>query len=120
MPEEGHPYCPGLPWAVLTQGGSHWLGDTVSFLCTHQSCSQDAPVLTGQLPLDQKISLGNQKQMISLGTQPGFMSKPNVEIANLALVIPECALVFVFLLQEIRVVSTGLICLLGFGCRNNC
>lgn len=60
--------------------------------------------------------------MISLGTQPGFMSKPNVEIAyaNFALVIPECALVFVFLLQEIRVVSTDLIRLLGFGCRNNC
>lgn len=103
--------------------GSLWafLG-TARFLCTHQSDSQDAPDLRGQLPLDQKPHLGNPNPVIS--TQPGLASKPkpNVEIAYayFKLVIPVCELVFVFLPQEPGVILTDLICLLGFGCRNNC
>ena len=54
--------------------------------------------------------------------QPGLASKPDMEIvdAYFELAIPECALVFVFLLQEPWVFLTDLVCLLGFGCRNNC
>lgn len=111
--------CPGQCWHREALAG---LGGTVSFLYTHQSGSQDAPVLTEQLLLDQKTYLGNPKTMISLSTQPGLMSKPDVEIAYayFELVIPECALVFVFLPQEPWVVLADLICLVGFGCRNNC
>lgn len=60
--------------------------------------------------------------MVSLSTQPGHTPKPDVEIADayFELVIPEHALVFVFLPQEQWVYLTDLICLFDFGCRNNC
>lgn len=80
------------------------------------------PVIAGQLPLDQSTYSGNLKLMVNLCTQPGHTLKPDVEIADayFELVIPEHALVLVFLPQEQWVDLTDLICLFCFGCRNNC